>query len=262
VRASPRYPPPPPDPPRPTPPGRDQRLVQTHHLSGGSAHSGLKPRALIRLCLAKRVFNVNLPSEPHTQSSITVLLNRWRRGDVDALGRVLAALMHELEVMSRARARGEDRQTMAPDDLLNEALVRAMEGQLRAEADLDAASAWQSRSHFLAHMSLHMRSVLIDRARARGSEKRGGGADHVTLSAAEAESREESVIDGVLALDEALNALANEDARAAEVLHLSAFGGLTREEIAEALSISVPTVDRDLRFARAWLASRLEWREG
>lgn len=201
------------------------------------------------------------PSKLHTQSSITVLLNRWRRGDIDALGRVLAALMHDLEVMSRSRSRGEDHQTMAPDDLLNEALVRAMEGQARLEVGPHADSAWQSRSHFLAHMSLHMRSVLIDRARARGSEKRGAGADHVTLSAAEAESREGSVIEGVLALDEALNALAEEDARAAEVLHLSSFAGLAREEIAEALSISVPTVDRDLRFARAWLASRLEWRE-
>jgi RNA polymerase sigma factor (sigma-70 family) len=218
-----------------------------------------------------------MPQAP-TQSSLTVLLNRWQRGDVDALAKVLGALMHDLEKMARSRMRGEDQATIAPDDLLHEALLRAMNARDRklpdelGDATGDAASgaasnaieavpdvaAWESRAHFMAHMSLHMRAVLIDRARARRAEKRGGAADHVTLSAVDAEGiGDEAVVADLIALDEALTALEAIDARGARVLHLAAFGGLTREEIADVVQVSVPTVDRELRFARAWLANAL-----
>ena len=91
-------------------------------------------------------------------------------------------------------------------------------------------------------------------ARARSSDKRGGGRAHVTLSAAEQEAIESNDAD---LLDEALNALRQLDARKSEIIEMSYLLGLTREQIAASLGVSVPTVDRDLRFARAWLQQRL-----
>lgn len=193
-----------------------------------------------------------------TQSSLTVLLNRWQLGDDVALQRVLREVMLDLEKMAEARMRGEDRATIAPNDLLHEALLRVIESQHANQGATENGGGWRNRAHFFANMSLHMRSVLVDRARARQADKRGGGALHVTLSHADFEGHgEEEMVADLLALDEILNTLAKEDARGAEILHLTYFAGMSRQEIADAMSISIPTVDRELRFARAWLAEQL-----
>ncbi len=194
-----------------------------------------------------------------TQSSMTVLLNRWQRGDEAAFARVLEEAMADLEKMAASRMRGEERATIQPDDLLNEALIRILESRGSADPGVTSTThtgeAWKSRAHFFATMSLHMRSILVDRARARNADKRGGGAIHVTLS--NALDAEESMVAELIALDETLKALEAIDPRGAEILHLTYFAGLTREEIAEVTQLSVPTVDRELRFSRAWLSERL-----
>jgi len=199
-----------------------------------------------------------------TQSSLTVLLNRWQHGDQEAFVRILEAVMRDLEKMAEARMRGEDRPTIQPNDLLNEALIRMMEStaapgaggeRVDENAPAHATQGFASRAHFFATMSLHMRSILVDRARARNAEKRGGGAVHVTLS--NALDAEESMIADLIAVDEALSGLERQDPRGAQILHLTYFAGLTRDEIAEVMHISVPTVDRELRFARAWLTTQL-----
>lgn len=177
---------------------------------------------------------------------VTRLLHLWRGGDADALGRLLPALYGEMRQMARAHLRRErPDHTLGTSGLVHEAFLRL--------ADVETID-WQDRAHFLAMASRTMRRVLVDWAKARNAFKRGGGAAHVELdesllSADEAET--------VLDLDDALqrlDAIAPRQARAAEMRY---FGGLSNEEAAAALDVSVATVERDLRFARAWLAR--EW---
>jgi RNA polymerase sigma factor (TIGR02999 family) len=202
-----------------------------------------------------------------TKSSLTQLLNRWHQGDAHAFNLLQPQVMRELEKMAEARMQGEAAATIAPTDLLQEALLRVLEGAqqsqahttLKPRAEKSSDTTWQNRAHFFATMSLHMRAILVDRARARRADKRGGGAIHVTLSHVDLQARnaENCMATELIALDETLVALAAVDARGAEILHLTYFAGLLREEIAAVLSISVRTVDRELRFARAWLSTKL-----
>lgn len=179
-----------------------------------------------------------------TENQVTVLLREWRAGDADALGRLLPMVYDTLRAMASARMRATPGSvTLQPTALVHEALLR----MLGREAD------WSDRAHFMALMALKMRAVLVDHARARAAEKRGGGLMHeLTLSHAE---REAGVVSeySVLGLHQALDLLAAHDPRAARGVEMMYFGGMTREEIATVLDISVPTVDRDLRFAKAWL---------
>lgn len=177
---------------------------------------------------------------------LTVLLAAWRAGDLSALGRLVQAVQAELQRMAGARLRGHDVATLAGDDVVNEALLRLMQHP----AD------WQNRSHFFAIASLTMRSVLREHARARQAAKRDGG-QRVQLTLAEGLVGEEDMAADVLTLDALLDQLARHDPRAAQVLEMTYFGGLERAQVAEALAVSVPTVDRELRFARAWLQERL-----
>ncbi len=175
-------------------------------------------------------------------ANLTVLLHAWRDGDRDAFGQVIVAVQRELGDMAKGRLRGNAGvATMMPTDLMQDALLRVMQ----------TPPDYRNGPHFMATMSLAMRSVLIDHARAKLSDKRGGGAANHTFT--EEEHGEHSCAFAMLALDEALVAFEKLDPRAGEVLHLTYFGGLSREDIAEVLSISVPTVDRELKFGRAWI---------
>ena len=180
-----------------------------------------------------------------TQSSLTQLLDQWQQGDGLAFEKVMQETFRDLQRMAKGRMYGNEDLTLSPADLLNEAVIRVMESQ----------PDYKNRAHFFATMSLHMRTVLVDHARARSADKRGAGAVHVTLS--HATNAEESMATELIALDQALTALEKIDARGSQVLHLTYFAGLSREEIAEVVGISVPTVDRELRFTRAWLAETL-----
>lgn len=183
---------------------------------------------------------------------VTRLLHRWRHNDdAAALAELLDLLYGVLRGMAEARlpaARDGDR-TLRPTALVNEAMLRLMDGH----AD------FSDRNHFLALAALKMRSVLADYARRAEAIKRGG--DHVRVTVSLIDDDESSGVGTIqqdlFALDQALELLAAHDARAARVIECTYFGGMSREGTAQVLGVSVPTVDRDLRFARAWLNRQL-----
>jgi RNA polymerase sigma factor (TIGR02999 family) len=178
------------------------------------------------------------------QSPITELLHAWRSGNNEALPPLTELVYAELRGMAWRRLRGADA-TLNPTALVHEAFVRL------CESDVD----WRDRAHFFALAALHMRNVLVDHARALQAEKRGGGLIQVTLTGMD-EAPTENTAD-LVALDDALCRLESEDPRTGKVIELTYFGGLGRDEIAHVLDISVPTVDRNLRFGRAWLRREL-----
>ncbi|MDH5823004.1 ECF-type sigma factor [Luteimonas sp. RD2P54] len=178
---------------------------------------------------------------------LTRLLHDWRAGDEASRDRLLAEVYDTLRGMAAQRlGRGRAGHTLQPTAVVNEALLR----MLGTEVD------WQDRAHFFALAALKMRAVLVDHARARAAEKRGGDVAMLTLSHAEREGADAVEVD-VLALHQALERLAARDERAARGLEMAYFGGMRHEEIACVQGVSVPTVERDLRFARAWLSRQL-----
>ena len=184
--------------------------------------------------------------QPVANSSLTTLLLAWQNGDGAAFASLFDQVYDQLKKIAAHRLResaGES--TLSPTELLHEAVIRIS----------DAPTDLKNRAHFFATMSLYIRSTLIDHARARLAQKRGGQQLHVTLTGDAV--GEESQIADLLALDQALVALEKIDPRGSEVLHLTYFAGLEREEIAGVLAISRATVDRELRFARAWLHTTL-----
>lgn len=185
--------------------------------------------------------------------SVTSLLLKWRDGDPAALDALVPLVYDELHRLARLQMRGEHgHHTLQPTALVHEAYTRLI------GLELD----WQDRSHFMSMAARLMRRVLVDHARARGARKRGAGTVRVSL----ADTLEDRAVGGsdtgydLMALDEALAALARRDARPVQVVELHYFGGLGYREIAEAVQISEATVDRDLRFARAWLRRELSGR--
>lgn len=183
---------------------------------------------------------------------VTELLRRWSRGDSGALDQIVPELYQQLRAAARKRLANERAgHSLQPTDLVHEAFLR-LDGYGRID--------WQDRAHFLAVAARVMRRVLIDRARRRNAEKRGGPADAVTLT--ERGAPRESVEVEVLALHQCLERLAEQDPRQAEIVELRYFGGLTHEEIAGVLGVSVPTVKREWRVARLWLRRELESERG
>jgi RNA polymerase sigma factor (TIGR02999 family) len=182
---------------------------------------------------------------PAPEAPLTVLLHAWQQGDARAFEQIVGRVHGELLRMAASRLRTGDGGTFSRGDLLNAALLRVME----------SPPDWQNRSHFFATVSLTMRSVLVDHARARLAEKRGGAFQRVTWTLSSL--GEESMAADLLTLDQLLKQLETEDPRAAQILQLTYFAGLHRQDVATVLGVSVPTVDRDLRFARAWLTQQL-----
>ncbi len=153
----------------------------------------------------------------------------------------------ELRLLPLQRMRRESaRHSLQTTALIHEAYLRLIDAsQVRVE----------NRRHFFAISSRLMRQVLVDLARERGSKKRGGRAEQVSLDEAMVVSNQRG--EGLLALDEALAALAEFDARKSQVVEMRFFGGMSVEETAEALNVSVDTVHRDWRLAKSWLLRRL-----
>ncbi len=178
--------------------------------------------------------------------SVTEQLHEWRDGSDAAFAAVVEQLYPELKKIAARRLGHSGNATLTPTELLHEALLQA----LPAPAD------FRSRAHFIATMSLAIRSILIDHARARVAHKRGGGALRVTLNGVE--PGDDSMVVDLLAIEQALTQLEQLDPRCGRVMHLTYFAGLARAEIAELLEVSLPTVDRDLKFARAWLNQALQ----
>ena len=184
-----------------------------------------------------------MPSAPN----VTELLLAWQAGDQAALDKLLPAVQPELRRIARRHMAGERRgHVLQPTALVNEAYLR-----LAASKDVR----WQGRAHFFAVAAQVMRRILVDHARERARVKRGGGAFRISLSDAEnlAKPRQADVV----ALDDALNALEKFDRRKSQVIELKFFGGLSLQETADVLHVSVGTVRRDWSLARAWLYREL-----
>jgi RNA polymerase sigma-70 factor (ECF subfamily) len=178
---------------------------------------------------------------------ITRLLTDWREGDRSALDRLVPLVRAELDRLARRHlARERQPVPMEPSSLVQEAFVR-----LLPAADVN----WQGRAHFFAVASQVMRHVLVDYARERLRQKRGGGAVPISIDAAVALSPAQ--IEQVVAVDLALQRLAATDERKSRVFEMRFFGGLTVEEVADVLGVAPNTVIRDWRFARAWLRREL-----
>ena len=183
---------------------------------------------------------------PRRLRAVTTLLRAWRRGDQAAFERLTPLVYDQLRRRARHYLRGErPNHTLRPTALVHEAYLRLV--------NLDQVD-WQDRSHFFALAARQMRRILVDSARARRYQKRGGGAVSVTFDEALAVSRRDP---DLVALDDALELLAQQDERKVRVVELRFFGGLTNDEIAAALGISSDTVTRDWQMAKLWLRRAL-----
>ena len=183
-------------------------------------------------------------------TDVTGLLLRWNEGEAEAFDDLFGEIYSELKEIAHARMRGEDPgHTLNTTGLVHEAYFKLV--------DIERIQ-WSDRSHFLAIASRTMRRILIDQARKRAALKRQGG-QQVGIEVAELFVGDDQA-ETLLELDEALTRLEAVHPRQSKVVELLYFGGLNQEEAGAVLEISQPTVARDLRFARAWLAK--EWETG
>jgi RNA polymerase sigma factor (TIGR02999 family) len=183
---------------------------------------------------------------------ITNLLGKLRAGNRDAEVELMSQVYSELRRIAGASMRRErPNHTLQPTELVNEAYLRIV-GQPSKE--------WKDRAHFFAVASQVMRCILVDYARARTADKRGGGAVKLNIDEIQVafDVRSEDVLD----LHNALDRLAEWDPRQSRVVELRIFGGLNLEEIADVLGASTRTVKRDWRLARAWLYGQMNTRGG
>ena len=182
-----------------------------------------------------------------TANDLTGLLIEWAQGDKAALDRLTPLVYDEIRrIAHRYIQRERDGHTLQTTALINEAYLR-----LAGSQNVD----WQNRSHFFAVTAQVMRHILIDHARRRRYVKHGGEVQRVAFDLAmnEAVMMSQARADELLALDEALDELAKLDQRKSRVVELRYFGGLSLEETAEVLEVSLMTVRRDWRAAKAWL---------
>jgi RNA polymerase sigma factor (TIGR02999 family) len=175
------------------------------------------------------------------------LLQAWARGDQAALHQLLPLVHDELRRLARRYMRAErPGHTLQATALVNEAYLRLIEVK---------HVQWQNRAHFFALSARLMRHILVDAARAKGYQKRGAGTQTVSLDEALVVSNQPRL--DLVALDDALGALAAIDPRKEQVVELRFFGGLSVEETAEALHLSPNTILRDWRLAKMWLLREL-----
>jgi len=185
---------------------------------------------------------------PRQSPDVTALLLAWRAGDEDALGRIVPLVQEELRQIARRCLRNERADhSLQATALVNEAYLRLIDAR-RVN--------WQNRTHFLAMSARLMRRVLVDYARTKGADKRGGNMVRVTLS--EAADRADDIGEDVVALNDALERLEKIDPRKGRIVEFRFFAGLTVEETAAVLDVSPQTVARDWTFAKAWLRRELK----
>ena len=185
---------------------------------------------------------------PSQSPDITALLLAWRAGDEDALRRIVPLVQEELRQIARRCLRNErPNHSLQATALVNEAYLRLIDAR-RVD--------WQNRAHFLAMSARLMRRVLVDYARTKGADKRGG--DLVRVSLSEVGDRADDIGEDVVALSDALETLEKIDVRKARIVELRFFAGLTVDETAAVLDVSPQTVARDWTFAKAWLRHELK----
>ncbi len=179
---------------------------------------------------------------------VTQLLVRWKEGDPTAAEQLTPIVYRELHRLAERYLRDERSAiTLQPTALVHELYMELVSHDLPD---------WESRRHFFGIAAHRMRQILVEHARKQNAAKRGAGAEKVELNDVIAFAPQKSP--DVVALDDALNALAAFDARKAKIIELRFFGGLSVEETAQALGISVATAGRDQRLAEAWLRREME----
>jgi RNA polymerase sigma factor (TIGR02999 family) len=180
---------------------------------------------------------------------ITQLLIRWKGGDQAALEQLMPLVYSELRRLAANYLRRERQgHTLQPTALVNEAYLKLVDQR---------NPKWQNRAHFYGIAAQVMRRILVDHARMRDAEKRGGAKQQrLSITSAEAISTKPNF--DVLALHEALEELTAMDPQQGKIVELKFFGGLSIEEVAEVLGIGHATVERDWKMARAWLRRKLE----
>jgi len=183
-----------------------------------------------------------------SQQNLTELLQEWRKGNRAALERLTSLVYDELRrIAHRYMRRERNEHTLQTTELVHEAYAR-----LLGKQDVD----WQNRSHFFGMTAQVMRHILIDHARRRQFAKHGGDVRQVSFDNAAVMTQQRAA--ELVALDEALMTLEQIDPRKSRVVELRYFGGLSLEETAEVLDVSVMTVRRDWRAAKAWLYRRMK----
>lgn len=180
-----------------------------------------------------------------SESAVEILLQRWRAGDETASSELVTLLYRDLRVIAEHRLRHSPGHSLVPTELVHEAYVKLVRSPGRS---------WENRCHFINAAGVAMRSILVDRARAKRAQKRSGSptpanGDGLSFTASS---------EAVLHINEAISALERIDQRAAQVVALRFFAGLTEPEIAEVLAVNERTVRRDWTFARAWLRRQLD----
>jgi len=179
---------------------------------------------------------------------VTLLLAKWGEGNPQALDELTPLVYKELRQLASSYLRKERQgHTLQPTALVHEAYLRLVD---------QSKPSWQNRSHFFGVAARLMRQILVDHARRRQAHKRAGSKVKVSLEDAVSFQHERSR--GLVALDSGLNALEKLDPRKCKAVELRYFGGLTMEEIAQALDVSPVTVRRDLRMAEAWLHKEMQ----
>jgi RNA polymerase sigma factor (TIGR02999 family) len=178
---------------------------------------------------------------------ISLLLDEWGKGDERALGELMPLVYDELRRMARNHIRRQAGHTFQTTELLHETYLKLAKNDQQN---------FQNRAHFFGVATTAMRHILVDYARSKQSLKRGGWQEKISFPDNVADTNTESA--QVVALDDALKLLAELDKRKSRVVELKYFGGLTNEETAEVLEVSVETVKRDWRFARTWLLRELD----
>lgn len=187
-----------------------------------------------------------------TSHQISLLLDRWNHGDNLALEQLMPLVYNELRRMARGALRRQGAgHTLQTTELLHETYLKLAGKEEHG---------WKNRSHFFGVAAMAMRHILVDYARAKLSQKRGGWQEQRSLTDSIADTGAQSA--QVVALEDALKLLADLDQRKCRIVELKFYGGLTNEEAAKALQLSVETVKRDWRFARAWLLSELDASRG
>ena len=186
-------------------------------------------------------------------AKMTLLLNGAGAGDPRAAADLLPLVYEQLRALAARKMRQErPDQTLQATALVHEAYLRVV--------DATKVQPWENRWHFFAAAAEAMRRILVDNARSRGRLKRGGGLARVDLDSIELTLQDPP--DKLVALDEALTQLAEEHPERARLVNLRYFGGLTHQEAAQAMGVSVSTADRHWAFARAWLYRRMAADEG
>lgn len=181
-------------------------------------------------------------------TQVTRLLMDWSRGDAEALDQLLPLVYQELRKLAAALLRSErSDHTLQPTALIHEAYLRLVDQEMPS---------WENRAHFFGVAARLMRQILVDHARRRVAARRGGAARKVSLDDARIFTEDQT--HELLALDNALRKLEEFDERKCRIIEMRSFGGMSVEETAAAIGVSVPTIKREIKLGKAWLLRELK----